>query len=234
MIIMRRVGPPALAEHATGHDAYLFATSALREGRYDRFIQGCLRAAKTGSPDADGDLRDFGMPAGPASESLRKAQQRLAWLRQDLGAEHADTLEAELSVVILTMQDDRPAEALALAQDLLVRAKDILGAENRMVLALQWNIGCCTYALGDVEDGLYKLYSAVADASRVLGPSDPSTVLRDVGVVRMLIEAGRRDAARERLTALETRYADLPSWHVFRLEFQEAEERLAAGQQSTG
>jgi hypothetical protein len=47
----------------------------------------------------------------------------------------------------------------------------------------------------------------------------------------MLIET---DAARERLTALETKYADLPSWHVFRHEFQEAEEHLAARQQPTG
>lgn len=32
-----------------------------------------------------------------------------------------------------------------------------------------------------------------------------------------------------RLTALETSYPDFPSWHVYRLQFQEAEEHLAAG-----
>jgi len=126
---------------------------------------------------------------------------------------------------------DRHAEALALAQDLVARAEGILGAEHRLVLALKWNIGCCTYALGDIEDGLRKLDSAVADASRVLGPSDMSTVLRSVGVIRMLIEAGRTDTARERLTALENSYPDLPSWHVYKLQFQEAEEHLAARQQ---
>jgi hypothetical protein len=225
----------ALAEHAAGHDALLFATSALQEGRYDRFIQGCLRAAQTGSPDAEGELRDFGMPTGPAAESLLKAQERLARLRQDPGAECADTLEAEQSVVILMTQSDRHAEALALAQDLVARAEGILGAEHRLVLALKWNIGCCTYALGDIEDGLRKLDSAVADASRVLGPSDMSTVLRSVGVIGMLIEAGRADTARERLTALENSYPELPSWHVYKLQFQEAEEHLAARrQQPTG
>jgi hypothetical protein len=223
----------ALAEHATGHDAYLFATSALQEGRYDRFIQGCLRAAQTGSPEAEAELRDFGMPAGPVSESLRKAEQRLARLRQDLGAEHADTLEAEQCVVVLMMQSGRHAEALTLAQDLVARAEGILGAQHRLVLVLHWNIGCCTYALGDIEGGLYKLDSAVADASRALGPSDLSTVLRSIGVIRMLIDAGRTETARERLTTLEASYSDLPDWHVYRLQFQKAEDHLAARQQPT-
>lgn len=71
----------------------------------------------------------------------------------------------------------------------------------------------------------------MADASQALGPSDLSTVLRSVGVIRMLIEAGRADTARERLTALENSYPDLPSWHVYKLQFQEAEGHLAARQQ---
>lgn len=223
----------ALAEHATGHDAYTFAISALQEGRYDRFIQGCLRAAKTGSTHAEGELRDFGIPAGPASESLRKAQQRMSRLRRELGSEHADTLEAEQCVVVFTMQSGRHAEALSLAQDLVLRAESILGFEDRLVLALKWNIGCCKYLLGH-EDGLHSLDSAVEQAGRVLGSSDIATVLRGIGVVRMLTEAGQIDSARERLTALEASYSDLPSWHVFRLQFQEAEDHLAARQQPTG
>lgn len=223
----------ALAEHATGHDAYLFAISALREGRYDRFIQGCLRAAQTGSPDAEGDLRDFGMPTGPAAESLRKARQRLAQLQHELGPEHASTLEAEQCVVALMMQSGRYAEAITLAQDLITRAEGILGPKHRVVLALQWNIGCCMYALGNIEGGLHKLDGAVADASRALGPSDLSTVLRSIGVIRMLIDAGRTETARERLTALEASYSDLPDWHVYRLQFQKAQDHLAARHQPT-
>jgi len=224
----------ALAEHATGHDAYLFAMSALQEGRYDRFVQGSLRAAKTGSPHAEGQLRDFGMPIGPASESVRKAQQRLARLRDELGADHADALDAEQCVVALTMQSGRQAEALALAQDLADRAEAILGSEHRVVLALKWNIGCCMYQLGDTEGGLHRLDSAVAEASRALGPSDLSTVLRSIGAIRMLADAGHTTMARERLTALEASYPDLPSWHVYRLQFREAEEHLVARQQHTG
>ena len=222
----------ALAEHANGHDAYMFAISALQEGRYDRFIQGCVQAAQTGSPHAEGELRDFGMAAGPASESLRKVQQRLDRLRYELGPEHADTLEAEQCVVVFTMQSGHYAEALVAAQDLVARAEGILGSEDRLSLALRWNIGCCKFALGD-EDGLQALDSAVEQASRILGSSDIVTVLRSIGVVRMLTEAGRIDSARERLTSLEASYADLPSWHVFRLQFQEAEDRLAARQQPT-
>lgn len=223
----------ALAGHATGHDAYMFAISALQEGRYDRFVQGCLRAAQTGSPLAEGELRDFGMPLGPASESLRRARQRMAQLRRELGPEHADTLEAEQCVVVVLMQSSRHAEALTLAQELTARAEDILGPEDRLVLALRWNIGCCKYTLGH-DDGLRTIDSAVEEASRVLGPSDSATVLRSIGVVRMLTEAGQTDSARERLTALEASYPDLPSWHVFRLQVQQAEDQLAARQPPTG
>jgi len=81
---------------------------------------------------------------------------------------------------------------------------------------------------------LHALDSAVEQASRVLGSSDIVTVIRSIGVVRMLTEAGRVDSARERLTALETRHSDLPSWHVFRHQLQEAEDHLAARQQPTG
>jgi hypothetical protein len=174
------------------------------------------------------------MPTGPAAESLRKAQLRLARLQHELGSEHTDTFEAEQCVVALMAQSGRHAEALTLAHDLIARAEGILGPKHRVVLALSWNIGCCTYALGDVEDALPKLDSAVAEASRALGPSDPSTVLRSIGVVRMLVEAGRTDAARERLTALEISYPDLPSWHVYKLQLQEAEGYLAAREQPTG
>jgi hypothetical protein len=131
------------------------------------------------------------------------------------------------------MQSGRPAEAVAQGQDLLVRAEGLLGPEDRLVLALRWNIGCGKYALGH-DDGLPALDSAVAEASRVLGPSDPSTVLRGIGVVRLLTDAGHTGTARQRLTALEASHSDLPSWHIYQQQFQEAEDHLAARQRPAG
>jgi tetratricopeptide (TPR) repeat protein len=224
----------ALVEYATGHDAFMLAEFATLEGRYDRAIQGYLRAAEAGDPSAEAVLGELGIPVHPAPESLERAQQYLSRLQRELGSDHPESLVAEQCVVQLTMHCGLHAEALALAQNLLARVEHILGSEHRTVLALKYDIGWCTYALGDVEDGLYKLDSAVEESSRALGPRNTTTVLRRISTVNMLTEAGRVDAARERLTALEADYSDFPSWHIVMIEFRKAENRLTERQQSIG
>lgn len=212
----------ALLEHASGYEAYMLANLALTEGRHDQAIRGYLRGAEAGNPIAEAMLGDLGTPVHPAPESLERAQQYLSQLRHELGSNHAQSLGAEQCVVMLTMQSGRHAEALTLAQDLVARGEPILGSGHRTVLALKHNIAWCTYALGDVDDGLRKLDSAVEECSRTLGPRNTTTVARRIGIVRMLTEAGRIDAARERLAALETDYSDFPPRHIIMIDLQKA------------
>jgi len=211
-----------LLEHATGYEAYTLAEHAIIEGRYDQAIRGYLRGAEAGNPIAEANLADFGTPVRPALESLERAQHYLSQLQHELGPDHAQTLRAEQCVVMLTMLSGRDAEALTLAQDLMPRAEPILGPEHRTVLALKTNIAWCTYALGDVDDGLRKLDSVVEECSRALGPRNTTTVLRRISTVKMLTEAGRVDAARERLAELKADYSDFPPGHVVAMELQKA------------
>ena len=73
------------------------------------------------------------------------------------------------------------------------------------------------YALGDIEHRLDKLDAAADESGRALGPRNTTTLVRRINTANMLTEAGRVDAARERLTALRAVISDLPSWHLARL-----------------
>ena len=224
----------ALAEHATGQEAFMIATFALYEGRHDRAVHGYRRAADAGDPSAEAILGDLGTPFRPAPESLKQARQHLSQLQRELGSDHPESLSAEQCVVLFTMHCGLPAEALDLANDLLARAETILGSEHRTVLALKIDIGSCTYKLGDIQDGLYKLDAATEETSRALGPRNYTTLIRRIAIVNLLTEAGRVEVARQRLAELDADIFSFPTWHSITSELQKANTRLAERQQSEG
>jgi hypothetical protein len=224
----------ALVESVTGAEAYMLAEHAVLDGHDERAIEAYLRAAETGDANAEAILGAFGVPVRPAPESLERARQYLARIQGEVGPDHEDSLLAELSVVNLTMQNGRYADALVLARDLVVRGERLLGAEHRTVLGARQCIAWCTFRSGDIDGGLHQLNFSVEESIRALGPRDTTTALRRTDIIKMLAEAGRIEPAEAQLTALEADYSDFPSGHSARKALQEAAGSVHENRRSDG
>ncbi len=215
-----------LLEHTAASDAYIIAEHALLAGRHDQAIQALGRAAEAGNAASEAMLAELGTPIGPASDSLERARQYLYRTRREFGPDHVKSVEAEQSVLILTMHNGQHHNALAMAQQLISRSELLLGPQHRTVLAAKYSAACCIFRLGAAEEGLAKLDEAVAEATRALGPRDTAVATRRIGIVKLLIDAGRADVARVRLTAVQDDYSGLESEHIITREIRKAASRL--------
>lgn len=216
----------ALLDHAAAYDAYMIAELALRDGRHDRAVRGYRRAAETGIPLADAILSDLDAPVHPVPEALERAQLYFAEQLDELGTDHLRVLQAEQCIVVLNIYTGSYAKALTLARNLAVRAERSLGSHHRLVLALKWNVGWCTFRLGDIDEGLRKLEAAVAECSQIYGNRDMATATRRILILYLLNESGRKRLAADLLAKLKADYSDFPPDHTVAIELKNAINRM--------
>jgi hypothetical protein len=211
-----------LVDNAAGPETHLIAEYALRSGRHQHALMAYRRAAEAGYAPAEAALADIGEPFRPPPESLERAHKYLQQVRNEFGSDHERSILAEQSVIMLTFSSGRYEDALTMADLLWEKSEVILGPEHRLVLAAQFTVAQCKFLLGYIDGGLTALDAAVYATERALGPSDTATAGRRITIVRRLIEAGRLDQARERLTALQEAYSGYPVDHFISIWLQEA------------
>jgi hypothetical protein len=202
-----------LAEIATGPEAYFLAERALQSGDYDHALHAYRRGAEAGYPPAEAALVDIGAPFRPLPDSLERAKRHLEATIQEFGADHENTILAEQSVIMITLWSGHYNDALVLAEQLAARSEAVLGSDHRLVLAPKYSKAYCTFKLGRIDEGLVMLDAAASETARVLGPFDTATLHRQIIIAGLLVESGKLDIARERLSLL-LKYCDgFPAGH---------------------
>jgi hypothetical protein len=222
----------ALIKHADGTDAYLLAEHAYLDGREDRALHGYRRAAYLGNSNAEAMLGDLGVMASPPAESLQRAQRYLSQVQDKHGPHHPGSLEAELSVALLTAKCGRYADALTLARSIVSHGGASLGSEHRTVLGAEYFSGWCQFKLGSVDAALRQLEFAIERSIQALGRRDTTTAGRRIGLVEMLIDAGRLGKARAELGKLKAEYSDFPPWHTVTTLLQREADHLSRAEQA--
>jgi hypothetical protein len=221
-----------LVGNVNGLDAYIMAEHAMSEGRHDQARVAYRRAVDTGSAPAEAALAELGTPVHPAPESLQRAREYLNRIRRELGADHEHSIKAEQTVLILTIQNQRYEDAFILAEKLAARSERVLGPQHRAVLAAKFSAACCAFRLSSTDEALIKLDGSVNEAAQALGPLDVAVADRRIGIVNLLTEAGRTDAAQKRLDALQAEYSGFPPDHFITAEMRDAVRRLRDRQRS--
>ena len=216
-----------LVDAASGPDAYLLAEHAVQDGRYGRALQGYRRGAGAGYLPAEAALANIDVPFRPLPESLDRARDYLDRSRSEFGPDHENSILAEQSVIMLQIANGSYGDALSMAERLLIRSEAALGSEHRLVLATKYSIGYCTFKLGRVAEGLVKLDAAVGETERALGSQDSAALGRQIEIVKLLVEAGRTDAARERMTALREECGSFTPDSFIAVKWEEVQELLA-------
>jgi hypothetical protein len=218
-----------LVESANGPDAFTLAENAVQAYRQDRWLYAYRRAAIAGYAPAEAILADLGEPFRSAPESLKRARRYLIETRSQFGPDHENTLVAEQSVVILSINNGDFSEALALAESMVARGETLLGPRHRTVLAAQFSAACCILKLGKIEEGIARLDAAVDKTEEALGINDSATASRRITAARMVARAGRLDSARERLAILLYDYSDYPAEHYITMLLSVAAKEIEPG-----
>jgi hypothetical protein len=215
-----------LTDAATGPEAHFLAEHALQAGRHDQALLAYRRAAEAGYPPAEAALADTGTPFRPAPESLERARRHLDLTRRGFGPDHENTILAEQSVIMITIQNDRYNDALVLAEQLAARSEAVLGPEHRLVLAAKFSTAYCIFKLGSVDEGILRLDDVVEETAQALGPLDTATMHRRIVIIGLLVEVGQADIAKERFIPLLEECDSFPPGHFITTALKHAAQQI--------
>ncbi len=193
--------PPEAAEPATAAlDAVNFTSVALETLRAD-ILQPALDAARSELADQprvrarlSQSLADAGRELG-LLEFAEAAQLEALELRERmLGTEHPDTLWSLASLVVLRIEQSRPADAVDVARRSVELHRRVLGDSVETLDAIS-AYGSILRALERLEEALPYYEEAYEGRRRLHGPDDPGTLvtLSNLGFINRAL--GRLDEA---------------------------------------
>ncbi len=155
-------------------------------------------------PVVEAELRDLagetyrGLSLFSAAEpQLRRAADLR---RAALGPSHAETIDTELSLVLLYREQDRLDEAVRMVDDLEARTANALDADDPLRLRVLHNQALLWKAAGRFRDAERVYRQVVAARERVLGPDHDATTATLQNLGTLLLATNRAAEARDVLS----------------------------------
>jgi serine/threonine protein kinase len=111
------------------------------------------------------------------------------------GTDDLETQEALTRLAGLRHDQDRPAEAAALSEEVLRRRRRTLGDNHRLTVQTMSNLGSNYFAMGRYSEAEPLLVAAVEGRRRILGPHHPGTYRSMSSLANVYYETGRSEEA---------------------------------------
>jgi serine/threonine-protein kinase len=173
------------------------------------------------------------MDAGHYEAAERAAREEVDVARRTFGADHPETVTAEMMVALTYQYSRSPDEALAAAEWAFVAAQRTFGdaPTHPRIIEARFLYGRALGDAGKVVRGVGQLTRAVSDAAEVFGPSSRMVGIYSLSLAAQQLETGDVAAAirnSESGAAIVARHSDRDSFRYANALFQRGAARLAA------
>jgi tetratricopeptide (TPR) repeat protein len=112
-----------------------------------------------------------------------------------LGDDHPSTQRAREGLAAALLSAGRPAEAVAVNEQILADTERVLGPDHPDTLAACGDLARACLAAGRAADAVPRCERALSGREQVLGPGDPATVTAREDLAAAYLEAGRPEQA---------------------------------------
>jgi non-specific serine/threonine protein kinase/serine/threonine-protein kinase len=155
-------------------------------------------------------LGDAYAELGEFDDAERHIDRALELRRANAGANAPDTVRSEISRASLLARRERFDEAETALRPVVVRARIVLGPDDRDLYAALNNLGVTLESLGRADDAVHVLEEALAGRKRILDPSDRDILETESNLALALDARGETErslalliAAYERAAAMQ-------------------------------
>ncbi len=138
-------------------------------------------------------LGDSYAELGELDDAERHIERALDLRRRNAGANAPDTVRSEISRASLLARRERFDEAELALRQVVVRARIVLGPDDRDLYAALNNLGVTLESLGRADDAVLVLDEALAGRRRILDPSDRDILETESNLALALDARGETD-----------------------------------------
>lgn len=131
------------------------------------------------------------------AEAERELQRALALRTAALGPDHLDTLRVASAVGVLLEQENKPAESLAVRQDILRRAEQNYGHDHQRTLAARNDLADLLSNVGRSAEAAVLFRDLAATRERLDGPRNEGTLSAWHNLAASLDELGQYPEAEQ-------------------------------------
>ena len=162
-------------------------------------------------------LGDAYAELGELDDAERHIERALDLRRLHAGANATDTVRSEISQASLLARRERFEAAESALRAVVVRARIVLGPDDRDLYAALNNLGVTLESLGRADDAVAVLEEALAGRRRILDPSDRDILETESNLALALDARGETERSLELLVAAYERAAAMQDSPKFSL-----------------